>query len=110
MSEEQGTGTMADERESRVPSKSENWGTQTKNARPSSVGQHDPFHDEGNTSGPGLDPERDYKPGPGTHEGNSASTDAAKPEMVAGAGVKPAEHIEPGAKRDAPPLSGMAQE
>ena len=47
-----------------------------------------------------------YKPGPGTHEGSSESTKAARPEMVAGAGVKPADHIEPGAKRDAPPLSG----
>ena len=101
---------MPDDRTSQPPGLAENWGTGEKNARPSSVGQHDPFHDEGNASGPGLNPERDYKPGPGTHEGSSESMKEAKPEMVAGAGVKPADHIEPGAKRDAPPLSGTAQE
>ncbi|WP_376099115.1 hypothetical protein ACE7GA_10375 [Roseomonas sp. CCTCC AB2023176] len=101
---------MPDDRTSQPPSKTENWGFQEKTARPSSVGQHDPFHDKGNESGPGLNPERDYKPGQGDHEGSSDSMREAKPEMVAGAGVKPADDIEPGAERDAPPLSGMARE
>lgn len=101
---------MADEREGTVPSIAENWGLTTKTARPSSVGPHHSRDEQEDPGNPGLNPERDYKPGPGTNEGDSESTKAAKPEMVAGAGVKPADHIEPGAKRDAPPLTGMARE
>ncbi len=87
-----------------------NWGGGTKTARPTSVGPHDRKADQEDPGNPGLSPEADYKPGPGTNEGNSASTGAAKPEMVAGAGVKPADHIEPGKERDAPPLTGTATE
>ena len=101
---------MPDDRTSQPPGIAENWGTETKTARPTSVGPHDVKVDQEDPGNPGLDPTRAYKPGPGTNEGNSESTRAAKPEMVAGAGVKPAEEIKPGAKRDAPPLSGMAQE
>ena len=88
-----------------------NWGGGEKSARPKSVGQHDPIRDQGgDPSGPGISPEAGYKPGPGDHEGSSASTASARPEMVAGAGVKEAAEIKPGAKRDAPPLTGTAQE
>ena len=70
---------MPDDRTSQPPGVAENWGTEEKNARPSSVGQHDPLRDPGgDDSGPGINPEAGYKPGPGTHEGSSASAGNAE--------------------------------
>jgi hypothetical protein len=89
-----------------VPGMLENWGLGTKNARPASVGQHDPLRDPGgDDSGPGINPEAGYKPGPGTHEGSSAS--AGKAEHVGPPKVIEASEIKPGAERDAPPLTGL---
>jgi hypothetical protein len=99
---------MAESGKSDVPGKLENWGTQTKNARPSSVGQHDPIQDPGNPSGPGIKPEQGYKPGPGTQEGKAGPGTPGKAPVMHG--VKPADEIKPGQKRDAPPLSGLPEE
>ncbi|MFH5926127.1 hypothetical protein [Roseomonas xinghualingensis] len=98
---------MADDRKSEAPGILESWGTKTKNARPSSVGQHDPIRDpDGNPSGPGLSPEADYKAKP-DHADEASAGPAGKHATVP---VKEAGQIKPGAERDAPPLRGTAQE
>lgn len=108
---EDGKGNGPEGRDSEVPGMLENWGLQTKNARPASVGQHDPQRDRnGDDPGPGIQPEAGYKPGPGTNEGN-AGPGKSEPDTGSGTvitpGVKEATDIKPGAERDAPPLTGL---
>jgi hypothetical protein len=91
--------------ESKVPGDLENWGTQTKNARPSSVGQHDPLRDPGgDDSGPGLDPEQYKNP---DHADEASHGPAGHHATVP---VKEATNIKPGAKRDAPPMRSTVEE
>jgi len=94
---------MADEK-SEVPGMLENWGLHTKTARPESVGPHDVKENQQNPADPGIEPEAGYKPSPGD---DAAS--AGPGGQVAIASVKPAEEIKPGAKRDAPPLTGAVE-
>ena len=97
---------MAVDRKSEAPGILKSWGTETKNARPSSVGQHDPIRDAESPSGPGLSPEADYKAKP-DHADEASAGSAGKHATVP---VKEAGQVKPGAERDAPPLRGTAQE
>jgi hypothetical protein len=96
---------MAENPKSEAPGILESWGTETKNARPASVGQHDPLRDpNGDPSGPGVKP-AEYKTA--EHADEASAGPAGHHATVP---VKEAKEIKPGAKRDAPPMSGMAQE
>jgi len=88
-----------DKTDNHVPGMLESWGLETKTARPKSVGPDDVKKNQEDPANPGLSPEADYKPGPGTNEASAgpAGTEANIP-------VKEATEIKPGAKRDAPPL------
>ncbi|WP_338662044.1 hypothetical protein VQH23_17665 [Pararoseomonas sp. SCSIO 73927] len=107
---EDGKGAGPEGRDSRVPGMLENWGTQTKTARPESVGPHHAREDQENPADPGIRPEAGYKPGPGTNEGNAGpgkSEPATGESTVITPGVKEATDIKPGPERDAPPLTGL---
>ena len=89
-----------------------NWGGGTKSARPDSVGPHHRKEQQENPANPGLDPTKDYDPDAGGQAGTAGP--GTPGEMKVNIGVKQTGAGEgtrkQGAKRDAPPLTGLADE
>ncbi len=91
-----------------------NWGGGTKSARPESVGPHHRAEQQEDPANPGLSPEEDYAPDAGGQAGTAGP--GTPGEMKVNIGVKQetaggdARPQGGSAKRDAPPLTGLAEE
>jgi hypothetical protein len=91
--------------------------TQTKTARPTSVGPHHATRDQEDPANPGIKPEEGYgseiarnDDAASRQPGQGPVTPSPKSETVDESGATEEMRRKAGAKRDAPPLSGAAKE
>jgi hypothetical protein len=92
--------------------------THSKTARPTSVGPHDVRHGQEDPENPGIKPEKGYgaeiarnnEAAAKQPAGSQAATPSSKTETRDESGGTDEMLDQPGAPRDAPPLSGTAKE